>query len=135
MQETILKLIDKIDELKAKEPTKLVNYIISACKNRARNYIRDHNRHQNFSIDECLDVPDFTSAGREIEARLIRDDDFRCLTNVWDQLDERSRYILENYYILERPMSEIAQDLGIKPDSARMALTRARRSAYQLIEK
>ena len=135
MQETILKLIDKIDELKAKEPTKLVNYIISACKNRARNYIRDHNRHQNFSIDECLDVPDFTSAGREIEARLIRDDDFRCLTNVWDQLDERSRYILENYYILERPMSEIAQDLGIKPDSARMALTRARRAAYQLIDE
>ena len=135
MQETILKLIDKIDELKAKEPAKLVNYIISACKNRARNYIRDHNRHQNFSIDECLDVPDFTSDGREIETRLIRDDDFRCLTNVWDQLDERSRYILENYYILERPMSEIAQDLGIKPDSARMALTRARRSAYQLIEK
>ena len=135
MQETILKLIDKIDELKAKEPAKLVNYIISACKNRARNYIRDHSRHQDFSIDEYLDVPDLKSGGREIEARLIRNDDLRCLVNVWSQLDERSRYILESYYILERPMSEIAQDLGIKPDSARMALTRARRAAYQLIDE
>ena len=135
MQETILKLIDKIDELKAKEPAKLVNYIISACKNRARHYIRDHSRHQDFSIDEYLDVPDLKSGGREIEARLIRNDDLRCLVNVWSQLDERSRYILESYYILERPMSEIAQDLGIKPDSARMALTRARRAAYQLIDE
>ena len=63
MQETLLKLIDKVDELKVKEPAKLVNYIISACKNRARNHIRDHDRHREVSIDECVDVPDLKAGG------------------------------------------------------------------------
>lgn len=38
-------------------------------------------------------------------------------------------------YILEKSPYEIAANLGIKPDSVRMALTRARKAAYALLAK
>ena len=53
---------------------------------------------------------------------------------VWDKLDPRSQYVLEARYILDKTDDEIADFLGIKPDSVRMALTRARKKAYDLME-
>ena len=43
MQATLVKLIDKIPELRKKEKNKLINYIITAAKNTALNYLRDNN--------------------------------------------------------------------------------------------
>lgn len=43
--------------------------------------------------------------------------------------------MLEGYYILEKPMAELGMELGIKPTSIRMALTRARGKAYKLLKK
>ena len=45
MQATLVKLIDKIPELRRKEKKKLINYIITASKNTALNYLRD-NKHK-----------------------------------------------------------------------------------------
>ena len=36
---------------------------------------------------------------------------------------------------MEKPMSELGKELGIKTDSVRMTLARARRKAYELLEK
>ena len=52
MQTTLVKLIDKVQDLRTKDRNHLINYIISACKNQARNYMRDKNRHAEYSIDE-----------------------------------------------------------------------------------
>lgn len=57
MQTTLVKLIDKVQDLRTKDRNHLINYIISACKNQARNYMRDKNRHAEYSIDEYLDTP------------------------------------------------------------------------------
>jgi len=66
---------------------------------------------------------------------MVKDAELDSLARVWPKLDERSRYILEGYYILEKPMATLAEELGIQPKSVRMALTRARKNAYQLFEK
>lgn len=50
------------------------------------------------------------------------------------QLDERTRYLLEGYYILDLPVAEMARELNIKPASLRMVLTRARKTAYQFLQ-
>ena len=57
-----------------------------------------------------------------------------ALSRIWTQLDERTRYLLEGYYILNLPAAEMARELNIKPASLRMALTRARKTAYQLLQ-
>ena len=135
MQTTLMKLIDKVQDLRTKDRNHLINYIISACKNQARNYIRDKSRHMEYSIDEYLDVPDQHNGADEIEMRLAHTDELEHLSKVWPKLDERSRYLLESHYILEKSLYEIAENLGIKPDSVRMALTRARKTAYALLTK
>ena len=57
------------------------------------------------------------------------------MSRIWTQLDERTRYLLEGYYILNLPAAEMARELNIKPDSLRMSLTRARKTAYQLLQE
>lgn len=133
MHATIVRLIDKVGELRAKDRDHLVNYIIAASKNQARNYIRDNQKHNGYSFDDCLDVPDKKNSRETMELNLIHVEDLRQLTAVWDRLDERSRYVLEGYYILEKTMPQLAEELGIKPESVRMVLTRARKSAFQLM--
>lgn len=121
MQTTLVKLIDKVQDLRTKDRNHLINYIISACKNQARNYMRDKNRHAEYSIDEYLDTPNPHDGADEIEMRLAYTDELEHLSKVWPKLDGRSRYLLESHYILEKSPYEIAANLGIKPDSVRMA--------------
>ena len=56
------------------------------------------------------------------------------LISAWHKLDDRSRFLLEKYYFLEMSCTEIAEELGTKPGSVRMALSRARKSAYNLLK-
>ncbi len=51
------------------------------------------------------------------------------------QLDAKSKYLLEGKYILGKSDEALAEELSIKPASVRMALTRARQCAYQLLTK
>ena len=97
--------------------------------------MRDKNRHAEHSIDEYLDMPNPHDGADEIEMRLAYTDELEHLSKVWPKLDGRSRYLLESHYILEKSPYEIAANLGIKADSVRMALTRARKAAYALLAK
>lgn len=135
MQTTLEKLIDKVQDLRGKDRDHLVNYIIAACRNRAQNYIRDRSRHPQIPIDDYLDHADAGIGGTELESQIILAEDLHHLSKIWLKLDNRSRYLLESYYILETPTHEIADHLGIKPGSVRMALTRARQTAYELLEE
>lgn len=133
LQDVLIKLIEKVSELREKDRNHLINYIISASKNRAKNYLRTKGRHQEYTLEEYQDIPDSQSESSEMEALLIHQDTLTHLTSIWPKLDERSRYLLENYYILGRSFHEIADDLKIKPGSVRMALTRARRLAFKMM--
>lgn len=57
-----------------------------------------------------------------------------ALAQVWPRLDENTRWLLEARYILDYSDGELARELGVKPDSVRMALTQARRKARRLME-
>lgn len=72
--------------------------------------------------------------GEAIELQVIKKEDLEALSRIWTQLDERTRYLLEGYYILNLPAAEMARELNVKPASLRMALTRARKTAYQLLQ-
>lgn len=133
-QITLVKLIDKLEKLKSLNETQMINYIITACKHTAYNEIRYRTRHPVFSIDEERDTSSGEYDSNDIEAKLIHEDELRRMANIWDKLDERSRFVLEARYILEKTDAEIAESLEIKPGSVRMLLTRARKKAFDLME-
>lgn len=135
MQSVLVKLIDKLALLRSKEEQQVVSYIVSACRNTAYNYVRDHKKERETPYEEYLVDANSEQNGHRMEFALIREEEMDCLARVWPKLDEKSRHILEGYYILEKPMSELGKELGIKTDSVRMTLARARRKAYELLEK
>lgn len=135
LQATLEKLIDKITELRSKDRDRLVSYIIVSCKNTARNYLRDQKRHPAFCFDEEVDRADTENSQEEIEFRLISEEELNALVQIWPQLDERSQWVLEKRYVHERTTAEIAAELGIKADSVRMVLSRARSKAYSLAQE
>lgn len=132
LQSTLEKLIDKIPKLRTLDRNRLVNYIITASKNTALNFLRDQKSGQRVSFDDCIDSPDWVHDKHITEDHLILVEEWDQLRLIWPKLDERSKYLLESRYLLEKSNEEMAQDLGIKPDSVRMALTRARKTALQL---
>lgn len=134
LQGTLEKLIDKIDELRTKDRTLLVNYIITACKNRAKNYIRDSSRKKEYAFDEVMDHEPIDNGRHSLEMRFVKEAEIEALMKIWPDLDKRSQYVLQARYILELSYEEMAREMGIKPASVRMALTRARKNAYRLIE-
>ena len=59
----------------------------------------------------------------------------QALAKIWPRLPEEDRLALEAKYILQLDDRQIARQLGIKPASVRMRLTRARRLARKEMEK
>ena len=112
-----------------------MNYIISATKNTTYNYLRKKAHEDLLSFDELgnteLDLSE--SYKWNIETIVILHDDLGRLSRIWEKIDKRSQYLLEGKYILGKSSAEMAIDLGIQPDSVRMALTRAKQTAYKFI--
>lgn len=96
--------------------------------------MRDSGRHSTSDLQEFMEYEDPNMDGEAIELQVIKKEDLEALSRIWTQLDERTRYLLEGYYILNLPAAEMARELNIKPASLRMALTRARKTAYQLLQ-
>lgn len=72
---------------------------------------------------------------RQMEDLLISKEEIEELVRRWPQLDAKSKYLLEGKYIRGKSDEVMAEELSIKPASVRMALTRARQCAYQLLTK
>lgn len=100
MQSTLVRLIDKIPELRSKDRNHLVNYIITASKNQSRNYLRDSGRHSTSDLQEFMEYEDPDMDGGAIELQIIKKEDLEELAHIWTQLDDRTRYLLEGHYIL-----------------------------------
>ena len=60
---------------------------------------------------------------------------FPFFHTVWKQMPTDIRLLLERKYILGQADAEIAADLGIRPESVRMRLTRAKRIAAKELLK
>lgn len=123
LQTVVEKLIGKLPLLRELERDKLVNYIISAAKNTAYNYLRGRKPEVPWE-DQEESLP--ASAPEE---QVIAQEDLLALARVWPELDERTQYLLTAKYILKKSGREIAGDLNMPPDNVRMALVRARRRA------
>lgn len=78
MQTTLVKLIDKVQDLRTKDRNHLINYIISACKNQARNYMRDKNRHAEYSIHYYLPSYSYNTIASHCE-QIARDKGYATL--------------------------------------------------------
>lgn len=135
LQATLVKLIDKIPELWKKEETKLVSYMVVAARNNTYNFLRAQKKSAQVSFEEYSGQENSASADRQIGSGMIAKEEIEEMVRRWSQLDERSKHLLEGKYILGKSDEALAEELSINPASVRMALTRARQNAYQILTK
>lgn len=135
MQESVIRLIDKIDVLRRLSESKRRNYIITTAKNMAISYLRRESIRKGIPYNDWAKDCVGTEPEDNPEALILHQEEMDLLQYVWDDLDERSRYLLSGRYILEQSFEEMAHELGVSAGSARMLLTRAKRSALALIKK
>ena len=134
MQESVVKLIHKIDVLRRLSESKRRNYIITTAKNTTVSYLRREAVRKGIPYDDWVKDCIGTQSEEDPEALVLRQEEMEALQLIWDDLDERSRYLLSSRYILEQSFEEMARELGVTAGSARMLLTRAKRAALALIE-
>lgn len=133
LQATLVKLIDKLPELRQKKEPQLIGYISATARNTAYNFLRAQKKIAPFSFEEYMQQSKPIAAYRQMEDILISIEEIEELVQRWPQLDARSKYLLEGKYILGKSDETIAEELSIKPASVRMALTRAKQCAYRLL--
>lgn len=131
IQDVLVKLIEKIDLLRDFEHKRLAAYIVTACKNHARNYIRALHSRDIASFD---DLPAEPPSETVMEDVVISKMLLEQLLARWGELPENVQELLERKYILFQTDEEIALAMGGKPSSIRMKLTRARKAALAMLE-
>ena len=104
----------------------MVNYMITTAKHTAYNFCRDKR-----IIQPLDDEENISNDEPALEDGLIMRENLFCLSQIWGQLDEKTRYLLRSKYVLRKSGKEIAQELDMSPDNVRMAIVRARRKAYK----
>lgn len=137
VNDTFIRLIERISIIRALDCCRLNTYVVLTSKRVAINYLRRRevqNQHISW-VDDIEAAAGSMSVDDTLEERIISGDEYVSLKVALQQLPEQLRDVLFFKYYLEMDDREIAQELLISPDSVRQYLTRARRSARQLMQK
>lgn len=132
VQDTLVALIQNISTLRTMGQCQLGVYVRVAVRNRAITYLRARKRAQEHfvSLDE-QNGEHLSSDGPTLDELVLRGETVERLEELWDVLPPEDHLLLEGRYILGYSDQELAAQLGCKPDSIRMKLTRARRRALE----
>lgn len=136
VNDTFIKLIEKISIIRTLESCRLAAYVVYTSRSVAINHIKHkivQRKHAYYGGDTDLTekMPDLEST---IEERIIRQEEMKEMENAILRLPEKQKDLLYFKYILEMHDREIAEILKIDPDSVRQYLTRARREAKKLMD-
>ena len=121
------RLIDHMDVFRNLSPLQRIKY----AQTTLRNLSYSHLRKQNNMVSVSYDLPDPDS---DPSISSEKKENARIIHKIWNNLDPEDRAILEQRYILRWTDAQIAEPLGIKPESVRMRLTRARRALSKKME-
>ena len=136
VQDSLVKLIQKIGLLREMPKPVLASYIVSTTRNTAFDYSRRQRKEDACagSLDDeafaaCLEsqIPPLDN---QMETEELR----KHLSAVLDEISNDDRVLLEGKYILQYSDATLAMMLHCKTGSIRMKLTRARRNALNLMK-
>lgn len=134
VQDSVVKLIQKVETLQSLQRCKLAGYIVSTVRNTAINHLKAEaviSKHTYRDLGNELD--EMENQMLPLDELLILADRRDALAGVWKSISETDRYLLEGRYILELTNAEMASQLGCKESSIRMKLTRARRNVLKMV--
>ena len=137
LQETVIKLVEKVDLLKSFETKRLINYVATACRNNSINFLRKERKVDFFSVDDdtWLEGSKLSLEAPGIEEQIVLKEDIERFQKLWPTLPPKTRFMLEERYVLQKTSIEVAEELGMTPESVRMAISRSKRKIRDQLEK
>lgn len=130
MQDIIVKLIENLDVLQSLSPGRQISYAVTIARNLSINLLI---RQKRITTDSLETVSPYVAHSTDLEAQAINSDELQLFRMAWTKIPTDIRILLERKYIFQQTDKEIALDLGIRPESVRMRLTRAKRSAAKIL--
>jgi len=137
IDDTFLRLIDKISLLRTLDGCKTAAYVVYTSRSVAINFIKHRDvQKKHVYYGEDADLAEAISGLEEtIEDRIIHQEEIEEMGNSILRLPEQQKDLLYFKYMLGMDDGEIAGIFGIASDSVRQYLTRARRKAKKLMDK
>lgn len=137
VQDALVKLIPKAPLLRQLDDARLVSYIAHTVRNTAFKLLQRQARADRVLTDSGIDeLGDKAAEGFSApEDLVIHEEQKEAFRQIWADLPERERLLLEGKYLFHQSDEELAEWLGCKPGSVRMALTRARRAVLNELKR
>lgn len=132
VQHTLLWLAERQKDWAGLEEAPLAAYLAAALRRQWEALGRQSRAQQSWQVQPTEQL---AHPGPSVEEQAILSQQKQSLAKIWPRLAQEDRLALEAKYILQLNDKEIARQLGIKPASVRMRLTRARRRALREMEK
>lgn len=135
VQDSLERLLRHADALRWKERPVQAAYVVQTVRNTAINHLRrkDVENRRTGAPEDGRELPEPRSLTLE-ELMDIRERGAH-IREILAGLTETDRLLLTGKYILGYSDAELAEEVGVKPDSIRMMLTRARRRAIIAIKE
>lgn len=130
VQGALVNLIKKVETLRPMKRCVLAGYIVTTVRNASINELKNRAHHYEMTVEYGEeDIIEELS----LERLIILKEQKAQLKKIWPHLPVIDQIVLEGKYILGYSDQELAGQLGCKPESVRMKLTRARRHALTLL--
>lgn len=133
VQESLVKLHEKIRTIKPMPEIVLASYIRSTVRNTAINILKStgYEEDRQISTENIIDVMDEHALSLDTLMQISR---YReLLSKIWPELSKEEQFLLEGKYILGYSDRELSTELCCQPSSVRMKLTRARRHTLSIL--
>lgn len=132
--ESLVRIMDHMDKFRSLLPHERIQYGKAVIRNLSYTYGK---RQSLYTMVPFEDVDTYLTVE---ESQLPESVVFKQLRTaqirkIWAGLPVEDRLILEQKYVLDWSDKDLAAALGIKPQSVRMRLTRAKRNIIQLLKE
>lgn len=123
LQNVVISLIRNLSTIKKLSTARLVNYIKTASINTSYNYLRKNRKLavSTFTdLNYIAEILDSEEKGPEL--LYLQKEDAQKFMVVFHELDAKDQYLLTSRFVEGKSYSSMASDLGIQPNSVRMAV-------------
>lgn len=126
ISDAVVKLMEKVDLLRQIDESKRLPYAVTTVRHMAFRRLRQENRLELLDFD-ALDALLPPQEAESADDKILKEQRSARLRELFASIPTEDRLLLEEKYILLWPDEEIAKLFGIRPNSVRMRLTRAKR--------
>ena len=132
--ESLVRIMDHMDKFRELLPLERIRYSKAIVRNLSFTYLKRSNKFSTTSfedVDLYLTVEESQLPDNVVFQQL----QLEKIRTIWAAIPVEDRLLLEQKYLLDWKDKELAERLGVKPQSVRMMLTRAKRKVIRLMQE